>query len=196
MKSWVYFIFAPIFILVGCATLTPEQQEKADKAKAAYTEAAAQLMSVEDVVNAHVAEYEVIKKQIDSGVSVPAAVAVRYSELRSLLVGDLAKWKELKAAYDDAKKAAEEAAAEGVPWHASIPWGMLGTLILGVAGTYFPIARPATLAAQAVIRGVSELSTSNPGAGEAAKGKILDAARVLGIEAKLDALVQKFDPPK
>lgn len=188
-------VLALLLALVGCKTMTPEQQAVADRAQAAYTAAGQRVEAIAGTIEAHIAEYDAIRARIAAGETLPEAIKARYAELAALLQADRTNYEGLKAALAEAKKARDAALAAGVPWYESIPWGLIGSVLVGAAGVYFPVARPAAMAAQAVIQGIANHSSTDSAGGATLKGTVLDSARAMGIEAYLDKLVQKYDPP-
>lgn len=188
-----------LVLLVGCQDKTPEQKAKQDAAFAAQREAADKLAKVESVFNAHVKEYNEIKAMIDAGQDIPAVLVTKFDKLKGLITEDYALFKEAKASFDNAKKTYDEATAAGLAWYDKIDWWTVGKvaagIAVGVAGVYFPVAAPAVRAAQACITAVSAVNAKDPSAGQLVKDAVLDASRALKVEAKVDALVQRFDPP-
>lgn len=187
-------------VMMGCQSVTPEQKAKADAAKTAFNEAAKTAESVQAILAAHVQEYNAIKVRVDAGEAIPAVLVSRYVELSKLIAKDVVDVKDAVAKYDAAKKANDEAAAAGVAWYNRVDWLTIGKvaagIALGVASIYFPVAAPAIKAAQSGIMAVAAVNAKDPVAGQVMKDAVLDASRALGVEAKVDALVQKYDPPK
>lgn len=193
------FILAAAVLLAGCQTMTPEQQAKAEKSQAAYNLAAETLAKSQKLLDDLVGEYKALQARLDAGESLPSALVTRYAELRALVTRAAANVGEAVKAYDVAKKANDEAAAAGVAWYNRLDWWTIGKVaagvLVGVAGVYFPVARPAAAAVQACVAGVAAVAKDDPGAGQLVKDAVLASSRALGVEAKLDGYVQKFDPP-
>jgi hypothetical protein len=189
-------IFGFLSLLCGCQVLTPEQRAKADAAQSALQSATQELQTLQTNLAAWVAEYQSIKSLVDAGQTLPAAVLARYSQLRALIAQSAA---DVQSAIDkckSAQKAYDDAIAAGSAWYNNIPWQGIAGILLGIAGIYFPVVRPAAAAAQAIIQGVAATTTQNPAAGQLVKNSVLEASRTLGVEARVDALVQKYDPPR
>lgn len=184
----------------GCETVAPADKAKADAAKAAFNEASGLAEKAQAIMAEHLAEYKLIKAKVDAGEAVPAVLVARYAELQGLISRDVATVNDAVAKLVAAKKANDEAAAAGIAWYNRVDWWTVGKVSLGilggVAGVYFPIARPAIAAAQSCISGVAAVAKDDPSAGQAIKDAVLASSRALGAEAKVDALVQKYDPPK
>jgi hypothetical protein len=196
MRKVLVLLGAVLFLMVGCQTLTPEQQVKANAAQAAMTDATAQLAKIRGMVDGWIAEYNAIKARIDAGESIPAALVARYAELSKLISQGAADVQSAIAKVQTAKKAYDDAIAAGVAWYNNIPWSGIAGALLGIVGIYFPVVRPATMAAQAVIQGVAAVAAKDSAAGQLAKDAVLSSSRALGVETVVDNLVQKYDPPK
>ena len=196
---YLAFLAVLALFLVGCQEMTPEQRAKADAAKAAFNEAAATAEKAKAIMAAHVQEFNAIKIRVDAGESIPAVLVSRYAELSQLIAKDVIDVQDAVTKFNAAKKANDEAAAAGVAWYNRVDWWTVGKvaagIAVGVASVYFPLAAPAAKAAQAGIVAVAAVNAKDPAAGQAIKDAVLEASRALGVEAKMDALVQKYDPP-
>lgn len=213
-------IFAAVALalgLAGCQTMTPEQKAKSDAAKNAFAEAGLVVEKAQTQLDVFMAEYKLIKARLDAGESLPAVLVTRYAELQKLIAGATVDVREAVAKYDAAKKANEEAALAGVAWYNRIDWWTVGKvasgIAIGLAGLYFPALKPLAAAGQAVIQGVAGTAPALAELGkdgklpalsveqqaavmQIVKDSVLAKSRELGVEGKLDALVQQFDPPK
>jgi hypothetical protein len=194
MRRSAIAVMCVAIMLGGCAALTPEQKAKVDAATAALNDAVAQATAVKATFDAYVVEYKAIKAQVDAGASLPAALVARYAQLSDLIKQGAATVQTAVEKVQVAKKALEDAQGSGVPWYS---WALpILSALLGLGAGYFPGAAPAIAAAQAIIKGVATVTAADPKAGQAVKDAVLDSSRALGVEAKVDAMVQKYDPPK
>lgn len=194
------FLALTSLLTFGCQTLTPEQKAKADMARAAFTDAGAVVASTKTQLELFLAEWRLIKGRIDAGESIPAVLAARFARLGELITGAITDYQAAVVRFEAAKKASEEAALAGVSWYNRVDWWTVGKfatgLAVGVASIWFPLTAPAMKAAQAVVLAVSAVNAKDQAAGQLVKDAVLASSRALGVEARVDALVQKFDPPK
>jgi len=197
VKKLMSGFIAALLVTFGCqVALTPEQQAVADKASAALLAAGAQVEVVQATLEKYIAEYKTIKAKIDAGESLPAVLVSRFAELQGLIKGGVADIQVSVAKVQEAKKALQAALDAGVKWYNSGLFLTLLGIIGGIAGTYFPVARPAIAAVQTMVQGVAEYNKVNPAGGGQIKKAILAKSRVLGTELSLDAMVQTYDPKK
>jgi len=184
-----------LFGLIGCQSLTPEQQKAADKAQAEMLAATAVLNTIQTTVQGYIDEYTTIKAKIDAGESIPATVVSRFAQLTQLIAQSNTNVQDAIAKVQAAKKAYDEAIAAGVAWYNNIPWQGIGGALLSLLALYFPVLRPLATMAQVGVQATTAVASVDPDAGQKLKDAMLKASRDLGVETKFDALVQKYDPP-
>lgn len=210
MRFIVAMLISVLFLAAGCQEVTPELKAKQDAAFTAQSDAATTLAKVQEAATKHLKEYNEIKAMIDAGQDVPAVLVLKFDKLKALIASDYALFNEAKEKFETAKKTYDEATAAGLTWYNKIDWWTVGKvgggILLGLAGLYFPVMRPATAAAQAAlqsatsasqacIQGVSAVYAADPDIGQKIKDAVLERSRTLKVEPQLDALVQRFDPP-
>ena len=178
----------------GCEPLTKEAAAKVAALQSAYDALLPKLKEAVERYEKLKSEWDGIQAMVKGGMPLTQAMAERLTVIGPMVAEDAKLIKELTAKAAEIKKLDEQTRADGIPWYHRVPWGAIGGILLGAAGTYFPVVRPITNAASSMVKGIEAYDKAPAEAPGEIKDFVREQAFKDGTLKTVQALVESEFP--